>query len=531
MNHFARRSSSAWFLIALAWLLVRPVVGQDLEAIAYQMPAGWYNQPVQAGPELLAHYVYMSGGRPYGELYLSREIQAAPKSLDELLREGIEKARPGLQGYSARGTQRTTIGGLEALVHDFSYFVAGSVAFSGRVYVLVSDNIMYSFLFNTPTQTFSFMQGVFGQVMATVRPTPRPKPDPNIGGGGGAGTARPGAGLTVEEEGLVLDLPGGWIPSNDPAGAKYRLYDANGSLLLSLFVFKPDQTDGIMALFGQQEGLLKSALQKRRDELFKNFKRYDPGPETQLKVAGFNALLHDFGFEMETRTRGFYRWLLIEVKTQEDTAQTRYAPTVRQFAFMSAVPDRWEALKPQLDAIIRSMRLKGQPALALTPGEPPPGKIPETKTPPAKPAGALPTLEDAPPADSLKADPWGRFEVVLPAGAKLVHSERSVFTYRMPKENTDFTIHCLRTNPEVSQAIEPDTAGKRQSGTEMTWDVGPAQASISLWTGRNEAGVNMAAVVANYAGKGLVIIIRLPAADYGAAQDWISTLIRSVRFL
>jgi hypothetical protein len=145
--------------------------------ITYIMPAGWFMQPVYgSGPEVIAHYSFYRGGLPYCELYVSCEILSASKSLDQAFADAVERAKPALAFYQPRGTQRTRIAGEDAIVHEFSYYMVQSVAFTGRVYAFIVNGKLYAFLFNTTSSNFGMVQGLFPQVIDSVRINPKPAP-------------------------------------------------------------------------------------------------------------------------------------------------------------------------------------------------------------------------------------------------------------------------------------------------------------------------------------------------------------------
>lgn len=165
-------------LLAIAALLSWNVFGADIQTagaftlddIVYTMPPGWVLQPVQAGPEVKAHYAFYYGGVPCGELYVSQEILSGPMTVDQFFQEALTKVRPTLPYYQARNTQKITLSGLETVVHEFSYALAGTM-FTGRTYALVFNGKAYTFFFQTVSNYFSSVQPAFGQVMSSVKPT------------------------------------------------------------------------------------------------------------------------------------------------------------------------------------------------------------------------------------------------------------------------------------------------------------------------------------------------------------------------
>jgi hypothetical protein len=358
--------------------------GQEADDITYTMPAGWSLQPVQAGPEVKAHYVLMSGGRPYGEMYFSKEPLAAPQSLDQFFQANVEKAKPTIPNYRPRQTQHISLAGIDTIVHDFTYDIS-STNWSGRTYSMLIGNTAYTFFFNTLSQYLPSLQGTISQIMASVRPAPKPKPAPQIGGVQAGGQAAvPGAigggPSTVEENGLQFDLPAGWAPSNDPQGAKYRLYGPEGTQYGALFIFEPDELSGLSAMMGGPDNTLDSALRGKQGDLFKSFDQYAPTNTAKIKIGRIDALVHDF---TTGQGKQFYRWIFIAVKEKENTERMRYAAVVHQIAFMTTVMEQLEGLKLQFDGIVQSIRLKGATAPAAEPGAATTANLPAWMTKPA----------------------------------------------------------------------------------------------------------------------------------------------------
>lgn len=214
------------------------------DEIRFVMPSGWVKKEAPA-PGTLAYYVLMYQGKPYGEMYLSKEPLSSALSARQVLEEGLRKNSAGLQGYHPMGTFPVSAAGVsDAVAHDFTYFPAQSpVPFTGRVVVLVVGNASYTFFFNTTSSFFPSVKGSFGDVTASIQAVPKPpvqevkKAEPR----------------TVEEHGFTMTLAGGWSDSGDAMGAKYRYAGADGHYLASFFPFGKDEKAGVTALFALME--------------------------------------------------------------------------------------------------------------------------------------------------------------------------------------------------------------------------------------------------------------------------------------
>jgi hypothetical protein len=500
--------------------------------IAYTMPPGWIMQPVQAGPEVIAHYVYYRGGMPSCELYISCEVPAAPKTLDQAFQEGLAKVKPALPFYQARGTQRTTVAGLDAIVHDFSYYVAQSAAFTGRSYVFIVNGKVYNFFFNTTSGNFTGVQGLFPQILNSVQVNPTPNVAAQEGGGGGV-TVGPGGGLTCEEHGVAFELPAGWAPSNDPAGAKYRLH-RNGRLVGSLFVFEPNQLSAMTALFGGGSAAqLKDALAARQEGLFKQIGEYKPAETTNMKFGPFEALVHEFDFR-QTNNPGFYRWYFVSVKAKEDTGTTQYPPVVHEFSIMSTALDQRGALKKEFDAIFATLRLKGATAPAVTTVAEAAGPPAVQSKPPAKKAaGALPQLAgtDTAAEAGVYTDPQSRVRIPLPPDTVIFRKEGELTSYKNKPRKAYFQFWSMKSVSEAGGMGSYATKDKKQNGAAMSWEVEGREVLVKLYTGKNVINDDVAAVTALYPEANLLVYVEVPLKDYNTSQEWIMEFLQGVHYL
>ena len=532
---------------------------QAQDEISYTMPPGWLAQAVQGNAELKAHYVLMSGGRPYAEMYLSQSVAPAGQTIEQVFEQGLANVRPQLQYYQARGNQMVTIAGLPAVAHEFSYMPAGmGVIFIARTYTLVSGSSVFTFWFQSTENYFASTQIYFGQVMASVRPVPKPAPAPvnqaggnlagvpaNQGGGNVAGApvvqgggnlaGQPavtagGGGIVADDMGLNFDLPAGWKQVDDPAGAKYRCFDPQGNTAALLFILKPQETDGMTALFGgTDDQTLKVALNEKVEREYKSYQQYTPMATVNRQIGGYKGLVHDFTFLLNNRPV-FYRWAVFVVPRKGDNPNVRVAPLVQSFGFLAMNANQSNEMQQQWNAVIDSMRAKGAAAA-------PAGQLPAAQgnnivlTPRPKEQGGLPDLVPEEGADAGPfADPFGRFKITLPQGAVPTGKENNFSFFRMPARKTNFVIRSYQDERIGQSELERVAQGRRLNGPPSPMTVSGREAKVALYSGRDAEGENMVWVVARYENSGLIIEVSLPSKDYAAAKDWISALIRSVRF-
>jgi hypothetical protein len=507
------------------------------EEITYAMPQGWVMQPVQGGgPEMKAHYAFYYQGMPCGELYLYGQPLAGARTVEQVFQDGLAKVRPTLPYYQARGTQKISVGGMPAMVHEFAYApTGGNIWWIARTYTMISGSSVYTFFFQTLQNYFPSVQPAFAAVMGTVKSSPRPAPVPFADTPADKTAAGPGGGLTGDDLGLNFDLPPGWHLADDPAGAKYRQYDAGGSQVASLFIIKADETAGLASLFGAPtESAVEEALNNRIEREFKTYAKYAPVSTFKRKIAGYAGIVHDLSFEIGGRPVA-YRWCAFAVPRKSDKPSVVVAPEVLPFAFMTTMPERAGELRKQWDAIIDTMRPKvAAVPVQATAAEPTaqdtPKRNPAWATPPAKTDGGLPALVEDQPEAGLYSDPVGRYKIKLPDGAVSQKTEDNASWFGMPGAKTIFIIHNCRDDEAAAVLAARFAAGKKSGGTPTGLNVAGREATISLFTAKDADGDNLAWVVASYKGAGLLIVINLPAKDYAGAQAWIGGLLRGVRF-
>ena len=511
------------------------------DEIAYTMPQVWVAQALQgAGPDVKAHYVFMSGGRPYGEMYLYGQALAGTSTLEQIFDQGLAKLRPTLPYYQARGTQKTDVNGLPTITHEFSYMPGGAgVLFIARTYTMIAGSSVYTFFFQTVQNYAEAAKSYYAQVMATVRAAPKPAPAPVADNPAHRATIAPGGALIGDDMGLNFDLPAGWQLADDPAGAKYRQYAAGGSQIASLFIMKPDETAGMAFLFGAPvESAVEEALDNRIEREFKTYDKYVPVSTLKRKIAGYAGIVHNFNFEISGSPVA-YRWCAFAVPRTSNKAKVVVAPEVLTFAFMTTMPERAAEIRRQWDAIIDTMRPKGAALPVAAPVSAPvtapaaeeaPKRNPAWSTPPAKADGGLPALVEDQPEPGLYPDPLGRYKIKLPDGAVQQKTEDNASWFKMPAAKTLFIIHNC-PNDEISGSLAARfAAGKKLSGTPTVLAVSGREAAVSLYTAKGADGENQAWIVAAYKGAGLLIVVNLPAKDYAGAQGWIGGLLRGVRF-
>ena len=518
-----------------AGIAALPAYGGAVTAddISFAMPPGWI---AKEAPGMKAYQVLMYQGNPVGEMYLAKEPLMTPKTPTQLLEEGLRKNAAGLQNYQSLETLNLTVAGCDAALHDYVYSPPQSpVPFTGRVVVFVVNNAAYTFFFNTTSNYFPAVKGSFAEIVASVRVLPRPSPVAATQGGAQGTQAGP---RRVEEDGFVLDLGPGWRDSNDAMGAKYRYYGADGGLLASFFPFGRDKGDegmAIVALIGKADPL-DAVLAAKVGNTFKTFGEYAAVGTRKRKIAGCDAIVHDFSFR-QGATQGMYRWCIVAVKDKPDTSSEIFAPSIYHFAFMTSHADRFDELKTAFDAVLDSMKLaKPLPGVAATASPDAGVPVQTTAAPSPKPADQeLPSL-DEPEGDEVFRAPNGKFTVQLPKEAKRdaepgipdVGETGDVITYKVAdKPDALIILHLFEgaaAGPAYRDALTSEWDAK--DAGETTWTVDGRKVPVDLFT-TPDGQVLVTAVFAN---DGLFLAVRVPKATYGESRGWIKALIGGVRF-
>jgi hypothetical protein len=409
--------------------------------------------------------------------------------------------------------------------------MGGGVSFTGCSYVLLVNNNVYHFFFNTTSGNYPSLQAGIAQIMATVRVNVRPTPETQAGPVDQGGVLRRDTttrGTTIQEMDFSLDLAPGWQPSNDPQGAKYRLYNQNGQLLGSLFIFEPDPGAVILSLLGNADAdqLLQSALETKKRELFKDLGNYTPVDTIKTKLGGLDALIHDFNFS-QGLTQGYYRWYFVAYKPKQDEGSTVYATQVYQFAFMTTALAQLNVLKPQFDAIMGSVRPKGAPALQAVRTE---GR-PSQKLPEPTNINKLPSLVPAVGEAGVYQDSDGRFRISFPAGTQFLRKDGKMSSYKNTQKNAYFQVWSFPTVNEAVGMRDYAMKDKNLNGEVVTWEVSREEVLVGLYTGGTQAGDAKATIAVVYPSVSGLLLIEIPAKDYAGAQDWITSLIKSIEFL
>ena len=520
-----------------AGIAALPAYGGAVTAddLAFAMPPGWV---AKEAPGMKAYQVLMYQGNPVGEMYLAKEPLMAPKTPSQLLEEGLRKNAPSLQNYQPLETTNLKVAGRDAVLHDYVYYPPQStVPFTGRVVVTVVNDAAYTFFFNTTSSYFPAVKGSFAEIVASVRVVPRPSPAEQTPAVAQTGPRK------IEEHGFILELGAGWIDTNDPMGAKYRLYGPDRKLLASFFPFDRNEKSAIDALFAiaGRSDPLDAVLNGQIATNFKTFENYAPLGTKRRTVAGCDAIVHDFSFE-QGNVKGVYHWCIVAVKDKPDVGTQKFAPSCYSFAFVTYRPEKFAELTPVFDAILDSAKLAkplpGVTATASPDAGVPSGPAVQTTgaAPSPKPADQdLPPLVEPEDEEVFRA-PDGKFTVRLPKGAKRdaepgvpsVGEAGDVITYRIPdRPDAMVILHLFEgaaAGPAYRDALTAEWDAKDSGQT--TWTVDGRKVPVDLFA-TPEGQVLVTAV---FADDGLFLAVRVPKAQYTESRGWIKTLIGGVRF-
>jgi hypothetical protein len=531
-----------------------------VDDIDFTMPSAWV---AKSEPGVKAAYTFFFQGKPYAEMFLTKETLDSQKTAAQALDEGLRKNSANIQGYRPVQTNSITVAGTDASIHDFSYFLPQTpVQFTGRVLVIVLNNAAYTFFFNTTSGYFPYVKGSFSEVVGSIRavektqdPTevkipgpaelaaelatpslsePGPPPSDRQGTTGGR--------RTVEEHCFLLELAPGWQQTRLglAGGAKYRYYSAEGKYLAGFFPFGTnaiDQSIATMCLPVKSDPL--EAVLRRKIANLTPQEEYKEINSERRTIAGCPAIIHDFSVKMTgAETLSMQRYCLIAVKDKPDEGSIMYPPSIYNFMFMSS-HDKFEAVKTEYDAILDSMRL-AQPLSGVGITDPEVSTVPVS----GKTAGAgirkeqieqdLPELletED----EVIFQDPSGRFTVKFPEGVKLdrqanpdfADEKGKVLTYTIPEKEGALIVLYVFDDLSEGYAYRDAMAVKhnaRESG-ETTWIVDGRNVPMKLFSFR-EGCVFLTAL---FPEERLFIGVRVQKSSYNESRSWIKDLIVGVR--
>jgi hypothetical protein len=224
------------------------------------------------------------------------------------------------------------------------------------------------------------------------------------------------------------------------------------------------------------------AVESEGQDSFKSYRRLDL---KRTSLAGLEALRLEFLFTVEgnpAQLKGLFYTVVTETEGYG-------------FLFDAAASD-FDALLPAFDRILASVRRETVAA--------------------SSPAGA----------PLVHSDPAGLFAAPLPSGAVVVCPIEGGALYRLPggEELQLFAVKDEATAEEV-RAKSP----RANAPTAVPWyRPGAAGSGLSLLVAGCRGGVQ-ATVVVRFAASGVLLVVTLPAAEYGKAQEWLLPFIKGSR--
>lgn len=343
-------------IICPAACMAETVNAGDLE---FTMPPGWVPK-TESAPGARAAYDLYYQGRPYAEMYLGVETIAEPRTASQMLEEGIRKNAPNLLSYRPAGTSSVRLAGTDGVLHDFTYYYPQStVPFTGRVVVIVLNNTVYTFFFNTVSNYFPYVTNAYSAVISSIRAVEKPAPVPAFGIPSTTGQQQAVEKRTVEEQRFLIDLAPGWKEA-PPGGVKYRFYNQRGDYVAGFSVMEPKDSYQTIAVFCLPTGEdpLKAVMNRKFAEM-KGDETYgdlrEIGRESR-NVAGCSALTADYSFKMHGRP-AMTSFCLVAVKDKQDTETVLYPPTIYEFWFW-VTPEKYEEAKAVIKVLLDSVRFK-----------------------------------------------------------------------------------------------------------------------------------------------------------------------------
>lgn len=351
------------------------------------------------------------------------------------------------------------------------------------------ESSWYVFEFSTLPEDFGRLRDRFAEFLRGVRITASggvvssPAASP---GAESTGTqalqAGPASPVVVREGALAFEVPREWsaVPPSDPSASAYFVL-REGSGARAEFLFYREEFPSPVTL-----DTYFQAVESEGQNSFKSYRRLDL---KRTSLAGLEALRLEFLFTVEgnpAQLKGLFYAVVTETETEG------YG-----FLFDAASSD-FDALLPAFERILASVRRETAGA--------------------SSPAGA----------HLVHQDPAGLFAAPLPSGATVVRPIEGGTLYRLPggEELQLFAVKDEATAEEVRAKV---AEGKRAHGSSVVQARG-RQAQVFLYSSPDAAGVSRATVVVRFAASGVLLVVTLPAAEYGKAQEWLLPFIKGFSF-
>lgn len=349
------------------------------------------------------------------------------------------------------------------------------------------ESSWYVFEFSTLPEDFGRLRDRFAEFLRGVRITASggvvssPAASP---GAESTGTqalqAGPASPAVVREGALAFEVSREWsaVPPSDPsASAYFVLREGSGARAEFLFYREDFPSPVTLDTYFQ-------AVESEGQDSFKSYRRLDL---KRTSLAGLEALRLEFLFTVEgnpAQLKGLFYAVVTETEGYG-------------FLFDAASSD-FDALLPAFERILASVRRETAGA--------------------SSPAGA----------PLVHQDPAGLFAAPLPSGAVAVRPIEGGTLYRLPggEELQLFAVKDEATAEDVRAKV---AEGKRAHGSSVVQARG-RKAQVFLYSSPDAAGVSRATVVVRFAASGVLLVVTLPAAEYGKAQEWLLPFIKGFSF-
>ncbi|WP_300521330.1 hypothetical protein [Aminiphilus sp.] len=351
------------------------------------------------------------------------------------------------------------------------------------------ESSWYVFEFSTLPEDFGRLRDRFAEFLRGVRITASggvvssPAASP---GAESTGTqalqAGPASPVVVREGALAFEVPREWsaVPPSDPSASAYFVL-REGSGARAEFLFYREEFPSPVTL-----DTYFQAVESEGQNSFKSYRRLDL---KRTSLAGLEALRLEFLFTVEgnpAQLKGLFYAVVTETETEG------YG-----FLFDAASSD-FDALLPAFERILASVRRETAGA--------------------SSPAGA----------HLVHQDPAGLFAAPLPSGATVVRPIEGGTLYRLPG-GEEFQLFAVKDEATAEEVRAKVAEGKRAHGSSVVQARG-RQAQVFLYSSPDAAGVSRATVVVRFAASGVLLVVTLPAAEYGKAQEWLLPFIKGFSF-
>jgi hypothetical protein len=379
-----------------------------------------------------------------------------------------------------------TLAGYPSIVHQVVERTSDGTLQREMSYLRL-ESVWYVFEFSTLPEDFGKLRDRFAEFLRGVRITASGGAVSSSAVSPGAESEEPktlqtgpGSPVVVRKGELAFEVPREWsaAPPSNPSASAYFVF-REGNIVRAEFLFYQEDFSSPVTLDAYFQ-----AIESEGQSSFKSYRRRDL---KRVSLAGLEALRLEFLFTVEGNPAQLKGLFYVVV-----TGTGGYG-----FLFDAAFSD-FDVLLPAFERILASVRRETAGAFS--------------------PTGA----------PLVHSDPSGLFVAPLPSGAVAVRPIEGGMLYRL-SGGEELQIFSVKDEVAAEKVRAKIAEGKRAHGSSTVQARG-RQAQVFLYSSPDAAGVSRATVVVRFPASGVLLVVTLPAAEYGKAQEWLLPFIKGFSF-